>query len=310
MSLSSSTSPPFCFAHRPELREAYGSLPCPALLTYPTVAAQGHLYSDRSGLVEEATVIVEREALGDGDIPVVGHANKSAVSPVVGKASTGRRKKASPPPPISTKDFLKTHSCLSWSKYLSQAPDTLHRIAYHRDAPLSGVRAFFVTAEKSFSKAMATHMENVVRLGGSIHESFRSPFTPSKRPQECTTHIIVFSSANSPSPRFKDVLRCMSVAEPADIVGREVASGQPVTERKVWVVNSQWLVECCKMADVQNRRPNDRAKKLQEMGFLVECDGDKERRKSFIVQSRSNASISANNSLADFAMPGDSQLST
>lgn len=109
--------------------------------------------------------------------------------------------------------------------------------------------------------------------------------------------------------KFKDIMKALSIADEALLVGKAVSDGIQSTTRDVWVIKSAWLVECVKQAD-QQRSNGFKAKKLSEMGYLVECEGDKKRRKDFLLRRRSTASIIVEApDMDEFHMP-ESQAST
>lgn len=160
---------------------------------------------------------------------------------------------------------------------------------------------------------MAVNMNHLFRLGGQVQDAFASPYGHSEQSlpgqDTCTTHVIVYSEGSGPNMKFKDIMKALCIAEEALLVGKAVADGEPRTTRDVWVIRSEWLVECVKQAD-QLRSHGIKAKKLSEMGYLVECEGDKKRRKDFLLRRRSTASIIPDvPDMDDFHMP-ESQAST
>lgn len=259
---------------------------------------------------------VAKESNANTSITSVGSSSAINLSTISnGKKGKGRAKKPLPEP-WTCRDFkTRFPHPAAFVVYLNKSPEERHPICFHKDAPLHGVRAFFVSFAKGLSISMAVNMNHLFRLGGLVQDAFSSPFghieentviTPSKH----TTHVIVYSEGSSPSMKFKDVMKALSIMNEAGLVGQQVADGEHSTTREVWVIRSEWLVECVKQAD-QTRSSGQKAKKLSEMGYLVECEGDKKRRKNFLLRRQSTASVGAHPPLDmdDFHMP-ESQLST
>lgn len=240
----------------------------------------------------------------------VASANTSKNSSKKGK---GRVKKPLPEP-WTCKDFkTRFPHPAAFVIYLNSPIEDRHPILFHKDAPLAGVRAYFVSFSKGLSKSLAVNMNHLFRLGGLVQEVFTSPFghTEASKPknENCTTHVIVYSEGAGVSMKFKDVMKQLHITEEALLVGKSVSDGVQSTTRDLWVIKSDWLVECVKQADQQYNN-GMKAKKLSEMGYLVECEGDKKRRKDFLLRRRSTASIVIDPpDMDDFHMP-ESQAST
>ena len=216
----------------------------------------------------------------------------------------GKRKTKKPTqPPYNAKDFLKRFpTIVSYAMYLNGSRDSLHPMAYHEQAPLEGIRAHFVTDSKCLTKALAINMDIVARLGGKVQEKFTSSYSHLAM-KDTTTHIIVASK----DLRFKHILKLLHLKEEADLVGPAVAAGQHIGSREVWVVKMDWLQQCCTVA---NHKRTTKAKKIAELPWLVECEGDKKRRKSQLLRPNSTASAVFDPGLSEFNMPGESQMST
>lgn len=238
----------------------------------------------------------------------------TTVTPVNSKKGKGRAKKPLPEP-WTCKDFkTRFPHPAAFVVYLNKPADERHPVNFHKDAPLDGVRAFFISFAKGLSISMAVNMNHLFRLGGLVQDTFCSPFGHSGHskpsPEGHTTHVIVYSEGSGPKMKFKDVMKALAIAEEAHLVGQEVADGVHSTKRDVWVITSDWLVDSVKQAD-QQRSTGQKAEKKNEMGYLVECEGDKKRRKTFTLRRQSTASIVVDPPLDmdDFHMP-ESQLST
>lgn len=238
---------------------------------------------------------------------------KTSSLAVNGKKAKGRAKKPVPEP-WTSKDFkTRFPHPAAFVLYLNGPSEERHPIVLHKDAPLNGVRAFFVSHHHTLSKAMAVTMNHLFRLGGTIQDAFKSPFgkTTTTGPSNNghTTHVIVYTDGNL-EMKFKDVLKALTLADEVSLVGQSVADGENSTSRDVWVIRSDWIVQCVKQAD-QQRDSGQKAKKLSEMGFLIECEGDKKRRKNFLLRRQSTASVVADprQDMEDFHMP-ESQIST
>jgi hypothetical protein len=233
---------------------------------------------------------------------------------ITSKKGKGRAKKPLPEP-WTCKDFkTRFPHPTAYIAYLNGTPEERHPIVMHRDAPLDGVRAFFVSFSKGLSKSMAVNMNHLFRLGGRIQNVFVSPFSSTDIADmtdlaSTTTHLIVYSEGTGASMKFKDVMKALNLVEEALLVGQSVADGDQSTSRDLWVIRSDWLVECVKQAD-QKRPSGQKAKKLSEMAYLVECEGDKKRRKNFLLRKMSSASVVVDPpDMDNFHMP-ESQLST
>ena len=249
-----------------------------------------------------------KKARRDNDIPLIMNnvLENTTLSPSVNPVTEALRKKGSRRksklilPPWQGKEFSKRFSSLeSYSTYLTGPPDSLHAISYNKHAPLSGVRAFFVTEEKYLSKAMAINMDNIARLGGMVQGTF-IPSSSRAVPDYTTTHIIVASA----SLRFKDVLKLLHLTDEAELVGSRAAAGVLGAKPKVWVVKIAWLHKCCAYA---NDPRSIKVKKLSEIPWLVEAEGDKKRRKGQLICQKSFVSDPA---WDDFNVPEESSTST
>lgn len=261
-----------------------------------------------------------KRARTENDVTETPTANTSTVSVTSANTSNTSNKKGKGrakrplPEPWTCKDFkTRFPHPAAFVLYLNSPAEDRHPIVFHKDAPLAGVRAYFVSFSKVLSKSMAVNMNHLFRLGGLVQEVFASPFGHSEasvpQGESCTTHVIVYSEGTGINMKFKDVMKALSVTEEALLVGKSVADGIQSTTRDVWVIKSDWLVECVKQAD-QQRNNGMKAKKLSEMGYLVECEGDKKRRKDFLLRRRSTASIVVDPpDMDDFHMP-ESQAST
>ena len=229
---------------------------------------------------------------------------------------SGKRKAKPVPTPWTTKDFAKKFStAASFAKHLTEADEVelewLQR--FKEPAPLLGVRAFFATSERVLSKQMAILMSNIVRMGGIVQDTLQLPnFSQQGAANStATTHVIVYSQDNAPEPKFRDVLKMLKLKDEAALVGEEVAEGTSSRTRHLWVVKKSWVIDCSKQPSNTGT-----ARKLAEMAHLVQCDGDKKRRKDAFVRNASRSSLSPARSITrdlemeEFKMPGESQAST
>lgn len=281
----------------------------PSLLEVRENATKASLYNISKPSVTDTSV-----SSSDGGTKDTGNASKKR----------GKQKAAKPAvAPWTLKDFAKRFSTPPiFARHLATSPPAdLQFLQYFKPpAPLSGVRALFVTPEKSLVKQMAILMANVVRMGGQIQDALLLPSLPSKDivvnanqadAIQHTTHVILYWSDSFPEPKFRDVLRLLALENEEDLVGAETAAGTSGANRPVWVVKKSWVIECAKQPALTGT-----ARKVAEMAHLVQCEGDKKRKKSAMLRnaSRSTASIgtvmSRDVELVNFQMPGESQEST
>lgn len=247
------------------------------------------------------------------------------------KDSKAKKKKKIPvPSDMKASEFSKQFpTAQAYALYLRRAPEDRHPMRPHKAAALAGVRAYFVTTEKTLAKSLAIQMDNITRHGGLVQSAFVPSFAfgTTMPPENATTHVIAYKPAGDLELRFKDILKILGLQDDAALVGAEVARGDTsARSRPVWVVQHEWLVETCKLIDAHRegtgagRASTALARRKPEFAHLVQCAGDKQRSKrAKLEMKRSSGNFGSGAETSDrvgiipgmeeYHMP-ESQLST